>query len=315
MEALIKLENVWKEYQTGLMNKKTTVLKNLSFTVSKGEIYGYIGHNGAGKTTTLKILMGLVFASKGNVYLFGKDASIPEVRTKIGFLPEVPYFYNYLTGFEFLNFYGQLFGISKKERNRRIEYLLELTGICDGRNVLLRNYSKGMLQRIGIAQALINDPELIILDEPMSGLDPGGRKEIRDIMLQLKKEGKTIFFSTHILSDVEMICDSVGMLVNGELKKEGRITDIIDENAYSVEINFSGMPLNLLEDFKDAYTVITQKGNSVENIGQDEVTLSVSEVKMKDEIIKRVIQNGGKIIAVSPKRTLLETIFVNRVAK
>ncbi|MFA4910262.1 MAG: ABC transporter ATP-binding protein [Desulfobacteria bacterium] len=226
---VITTEGLTKEFRVGFRMKRVLALDNLNLKVEEGEIFGYIGPNGAGKTTTLKIIMGLIYPTSGNVQIFGRDIKDINIKMDIGFLPEAPYFYDYLTAREFLDFYSQLFGLGKKERERRIEELLDMVDLRLVKDTQLRKFSRGMLQRIGIAQALINDPKLVVLDEPMSALDPVGRTKIRDVILRLKDEGKTVFFSSHILSDVEMICDRVGLLVNGKLKEIGKLEELLGE--------------------------------------------------------------------------------------
>lgn len=226
---VITTEGLTKEFRVGFRMKRVLALDNLNLKVEEGEIFGYIGPNGAGKTTTLKIMMGLIYPTSGNVQIFGRDIKDINIKMDIGFLPEAPYFYDYLTAREFLDFYSQLFGLGKKERERRIEELLDMVDLRLVKDTQLRKFSRGMLQRIGIAQALINDPKLVVLDEPMSALDPVGRTKIRDVILRLKDEGKTVFFSSHILSDVEMICDRVGLLVNGKLKEIGKLEELLGE--------------------------------------------------------------------------------------
>jgi len=227
--VVITTEGLTKEFRVGFRMKRVLALDNLNLKVEEGEIFGYIGPNGAGKTTTLKIIMGLIYPTSGNVQIFGRDIKDINIKMDIGFLPEAPYFYDYLTAREFLDFYSQLFGLGKKERERRIEELLDMVDLRLVKDTQLRKFSRGMLQRIGIAQALINDPKLVVLDEPMSALDPVGRTKIRDVILRLKDEGKTVFFSSHILSDVEMICDRVGLLVNGKLKEIGKLEELLGE--------------------------------------------------------------------------------------
>ena len=226
---VITTEGLTKEFRVGFRMKRVLALDGLNLRVEEGEIFGYIGPNGAGKTTTLKIMMGLIYPTSGNVQIFGRDIKDINIKMDIGFLPEAPYFYDYLTAGEFLDFYSQLFGLGKKERERRIEELLDMVDLRLVKDTQLRKFSRGMLQRIGIAQALINDPKLVILDEPMSALDPAGRTKIRDVILRLKDEGKTVFFSSHILSDVELICDRVGLLVNGKLKEIGKLEELLGE--------------------------------------------------------------------------------------
>ena len=227
--GIIEIDQLTKEYPLGLGQSKIVALEGLNLEVKEGEVFGFLGPNGAGKTTTIKILVGLIQQTSGTAQLFGEEGSNAKVRSKIGFLAESPYFYEYLTAEEFLAFYGQLFDLSKNEIKQRSLALLKQIGLASSANVQLRKFSKGMLQRIGIAQALINDPELVILDEPMSGLDPIGRKEMRELILTLKSQGKTIFFSSHIIHDVEMICDRVGVLAHGRLLAIGRINEITNE--------------------------------------------------------------------------------------
>ncbi|MBI3359122.1 MAG: ABC transporter ATP-binding protein [Nitrospirae bacterium] len=226
---MIKTKGITKEYGAGLGQKRIKALDRLDLEIKEGEIFGVLGPNGAGKTTTIKILVGLMRPTSGTAQIFGKDCNNTKVRSKLGFLAESPYFYEYLTASEFLAFYGQLFDLSKNEIKQRSSALLKQVGLESSANLQLRKFSKGMLQRIGIAQALINNPALVILDEPMSGLDPIGRKEMRELILSLKAQGKTIFFSSHIIHDVEVICDRVGILVNGKLLAVGQIDEITQE--------------------------------------------------------------------------------------
>lgn len=225
-ETVIEAQGLTKVYPAQIGQAAKTALDGLDLEVFKSETFGILGPNGAGKTTTQKLFLGLMRPTKGSVLLFGGRPDDAAVRKRIGFLPENPYFYNYLTGEEFVRFCGGLFDIPSKVLAERIEALLELVGMIPNRDVQLRKYSKGMLQRIGIAQALINDPDLVLLDEPMSGLDPVGRHQFREIILGLKKQGKTIVFNSHILSDVEDICDRVCILLHGKLVAEGAIADL-----------------------------------------------------------------------------------------
>src|SRR3989475_3727158 len=225
--AVLELLDIHKSYRSHLSIRKYWILRGLSLSIQKGEIFGYIGTNGAGKTTTIKLALGLIFPDSGTVRIFGEDAARVELRRRVGFLPENAYLYDYLTGGEFLDFHARLFGMDAPARRKRVRDLLERVGLANRGDRQLRHYSKGMLQRIGLAQALINDPELIVLDEPMSGLDPIGRREVRDIILDLMARGRTVFFSTHILSDTEMICDRVGLLVKGSLKAVGTIDELV----------------------------------------------------------------------------------------
>jgi ABC-2 type transport system ATP-binding protein len=216
-EVLVKAEALSKVFPPVIGQPAKEALRGLSLEVRRGETFGLLGPNGAGKTTTQKLLLGLCRPTSGTVTLFGLSPSLPEARKSVGFLPENPYFYTYLTGREFLFFCGGMFDLTKRQLQERIEEMLELVEMKKSAGIQLRKYSKGMLQRIGIAQALINDPDLILLDEPMSGLDPVGRRQFRQIILRLKEQGKTVFFNSHILSDVEDICDRFAILYEGKM--------------------------------------------------------------------------------------------------
>jgi len=238
MGTVLEIKNLSKSFRSGFWLKKVMALRDVSLTVLENEIYGFLGPNGAGKTTTIKTILGLIFPDTGSISIMGKDYSDISTRRYIGYAPEQPYFYEYLTAYEFMKFYGSLFGMPSNELKRRIPMLLDMVGLGGKESLQLRKFSKGMLQRIGLAQSLINDPRFLILDEPMSGLDPIGRREIRDLILALKKSGKTVFFSTHILSDVEMICDKVAIIIRGEIRKEASLSELLSIDYNDVEIVF-----------------------------------------------------------------------------
>ncbi|HXV61087.1 MAG TPA: ABC transporter ATP-binding protein [Vicinamibacteria bacterium] len=213
---VVETKGLTKDYDVGsLLTKRRRALDHLDLTVEEGEIFGLIGPNGAGKTTTLKLLMGLVFPTEGEVTILGRAIDDPSMKAEIGYLPEHPYFYDYLTGRELLDYFGRLFGIPSEQRKRRIEELLDRVGIAEAADLALRKYSKGMTQRLGIAQALINRPKLVFLDEPMSGLDPMGRREMSGIIRELRESGATVFFCSHVLPDVEQLCDRIAILNRG----------------------------------------------------------------------------------------------------
>src|ERR1700751_2828003 len=237
----IEILGLEKTYSVGFWRKRPKcALRPLHLTVEEGEIFGFLGPNGAGKTTTLKMLMGLVFPTGGSARILGMDVNDPQVKAQIGFLPEQPYFYNYLTARELLEYYGRLSGIVGKDLSPRVEKVLGRVGLPDVRGVQLRKFSKGMLQRVGIAQAILHEPKIVFFDEPMSGLDPMGRREVRDLMEQLKQEGKTVFFSTHILSDAEALCDRVAVIHQGELRGVGAVADLTSSVHGKVEIVWQG---------------------------------------------------------------------------
>src|SRR3954447_25118816 len=237
----IEIQGLSKNYAVGFWKKQIRpALKSLNLKVNVGETFGFLGPNGAGKTTTLKLLMGIIFPTAGSATILGKDLFDPEIKRKIGFLPEQPYFYDYLSAPELLDYYARLSGVPASVRRQRTGDLLNRVGLGDVGNKQLRKFSKGMLQRVGIAQAIIHDPEVVFLDEPMSGLDPLGRHEVRELIQQLKDEGKTIFFSTHILSDAEALCDRVAVIHKGELRGVGAINEIRTSVAERSEVIWDG---------------------------------------------------------------------------
>src|SRR5580765_192309 len=239
--SAIEINGLEKTYSVGFWRKKPKcALKPLQLTVDEGEIFGFLGPNGAGKTTTLKMLMGLVYPTGGSAKILGMEVNDPRMKAQIGFLPEQPYFYDYLTARELLEYYGQLSGVDPKQRSRKVNEVLQRVGLPDVGGVQLRKFSKGMLQRVGIAQAILHDPKVVFFDEPMSGLDPMGRREVRDLMEQLKHEGKTVFFSTHILSDAEALCDRVAVIHLGELRAVGAVADLTSGVRGRVELVWQG---------------------------------------------------------------------------
>src|SRR5215475_11079083 len=235
----IEIENLSKEYPYGFLHlKRKTSLDGLTLQVQDGEVFGLLGPNGAGKSTTIKLLMGIIFPTAGSARVLGKPVSDVTMHGDIGYLPEQPYFYDYLTAAEVLDYFARFHGFSAAERQERVQKTLKKVGLETAGKIQLRKYSKGMLQRVGLAQAILHDPKLVILDEPMSGLDPLGRREVRDIVLELKNAGKTVLFSTHILSDAEMLCDKVGVIVGGKLQGIGRPDEIVGLKSQGMEILF-----------------------------------------------------------------------------
>ncbi len=305
MQRAIETHKLGKVFRSGFLLKKIPALSDVSLNVEPGTTFGFLGPNGAGKTTTIKLLLGLIRPTFGEARIFGKSVDEVSVRAKIGFLPERPYFYEYLTGLEFLHFCGELFGLNQTDRSRKIESLLNLVHLKGAEHTQLRQYSKGMLQRIGLAQALINDPVLVVLDEPMSGLDPIGRKQVRDIMLHLKEMGKTIFFSTHILSDAELICDQVAILIKGTLKSQGKLESLLDPKTYSIDVCLRG--------------VAPEKFQTIESISNTVVchnetyTVSVSDESCLSRLLAWVIQEKGQLISVTPRKESLEDMFLEEI--
>ncbi len=305
--SVLKTEGLTKDYRVGFWQTRVRVLRDLNLEVCEGEIFGYLGPNGAGKTTTLKLLMGLIQPTAGRAWILGRDVSDVAVKAQVGFLPENPSFYDYLTGREFLHFYGELFGIPYRERGRRIEELLDKVRLSKAGGLQLRKYSKGMLQRIGLAQALINDPQVVVLDEPMSGLDPVGRKEVRDLILDLKSRGKTVFFSTHIVPDVEMICDRVGIIVAGQLIRVGPLEDLLGGEVECIEITASGLDEAAWVQVKEwSIRPPVERG--------DRVFFAVKTEKDASRAVELLVGRGVSIHAVLPQRLTLEEHFLREVA-
>lgn len=288
-----------------LTHRKTIALEDLSFEVNEGEIFGLLGPNGAGKTTTLKILMGIHYATRGKAYIMSKPLGDKHVKSQIGFLPENPYFYDYLTGREFLHFYGKLYRMNKADINSRMEKVMSMVNIAHAADLPLRGYSKGMLQRIGLAQALLNDPKVVFLDEPQSGLDPLGRKEIRDVILKLRDEGKTVLFSSHILSDAELICDRVGILLKGRLKSIGNLNDLLSAKVKEYEVVAKNLKSDLIEKISKVSTKVLKS--------KDEDLFIIKEESDAASSVKDIIESGGTLISFSPKKETLEEYFVNQV--
>lgn len=299
----IEILGLEKTYMVGFWRKRPKrALQPLHLTVENGEIFGFLGPNGAGKTTTLKILMGLVFPTAGTARILGQEWTEPSVKAQIGFLPEQPYFYDYLTAHELLNYYAQLSGVPAKDRKHRIEEVLQQVGLTDVKGVQLRKFSKGMLQRAGIAQAILHNPQLVFFDEPMSGLDPLGRREVRDLMEQLKQQGKTVFFSTHILSDAEALCDRVAIIHKGELRGVGAIEELTSSVQGKVEIVWQG-------------TVVPA---SIKALGAEchvsgETVRGVLPDRQQDAAIDTLRRERMRLISITPLRTSLETYFVEKL--
>ena len=302
----IETEKLGKEHRIGFWRKRVCVLSQLDLAVHQGEIFGYLGPNGAGKTTTLKLLTGLLRPTSGEARILGRPPGDVRIQQQVGFLPEQPAFYEYLTGRELLNFYGQLLGLDRSIRRERIESLVLQLRIESALDLQLRKYSKGMLQRLGLAQALLNDPRLVLLDEPMSGLDPVGRREVRDLLLRLKSEGRTIFFSSHIIPDVEVVCDRVGILVGGRLVAQGSLNEMLEAQIASIEVTISRVPPEALEDV--SYLLMTKPVKRGER-----VLLTVKDEGVLAELLARLLDDKAVIHAVVPQRESLEEYFIRHV--
>ncbi len=299
----IETNKLRKEYRTGFRRARVTVLSQLDLAVSEGEIFGYLGPNGAGKTTTLKLLMGLLRATAGDARILGRPPGDVETKQLVGFLPEQPAFYEYLTGRELLNFYGQLFGIDRSIRRDRIETLARQLRVESALDTQLRKYSKGMLQRIGLAQALLNNPRVVLLDEPMSGLDPIGRREVRDLLLRLKSEGRTVFFSSHIIPDVEMVCDRVGILVAGRLVAQGELEGMLDARVATIEVTVSRLSHEAVAGLE--HLLVSRPISRGERL-----FLAVKDEGALAELLARLVEEKAAVHAVVPHRESLEEYFL-----
>jgi ABC-2 type transport system ATP-binding protein len=299
----IEILGLEKTYSVGFWRKKPKrALKPLQLTVEEGEIFGFLGPNGAGKTTTLKMLMGLVYPTGGSAKILGMEINDPRMKAQIGFLPEHPYFYDYLTARELLEYYGRLSGVPANGRSKKVEEMIDRVGLHDSADVQLRKFSKGMLQRIGIAQAIFHDPRVVFLDEPMSGLDPIGRREVRDLIEQLKNEGKTVFFSTHILSDAEALCDRVAIINLGELRRLGSVSELTANVQGKVELVWRG---------KTVPAGMTQLGAEC-HVSGDTVRAIVSEAN-QDAALDTIRRQQLRLISFTPVRNSLEEYFVAQV--
>lgn len=304
METALHFDQVSKTFRSSIVGRHLYTLGPVSLEVGKGEIFGYLGPNGAGKTTSIKLAMGLLRPSGGSITCFGQPSTSLEARGRIGFLPEHPYFYQHLTAAELLGLYGDMHGMGRRQVRFRTEDLLRVTGLAEHRDTRISKFSKGMLQRIGLAQALINDPDMVILDEPLSGLDPVGRRELRDLIVHLKAEGKTVFFSSHILQDVEMICDRVAILSDGHVLEVATVADMLSESISSVEIVVEGLTYVRLDALR--------LGQVVTRANREVVALA-PHIEI-NEAVARIAASGGRVTAVTPLRQTLEDYFMNRIA-
>jgi ABC-2 type transport system ATP-binding protein len=303
-EAAIDIENLTKDYPYGFLQmKKKRLLEPLTMQVQVGEVFGFLGPNGAGKSTTIKLLMRLIFPTAGTARILGKPISDIGMHKDIGYLPEQPYFYDYLTAAELLDYFARFHDFDAAERKRRVAEMLEKVGLATAGRIQLRKYSKGMLQRVGLAQAILHDPAVVVLDEPMSGLDPVGRREVRDIILELKQQGKTVLFSTHILSDAEMLCDRVGVIVGGKLQGVGAPSEIVGVKTHSMEILFE-------------LTGAVNSGNAL--LAKATRTGERYRLQVDESGVYAAIEQlrvaGAKILSVAQVKPSLEEYFMHLVA-
>ena len=303
----IEISGLTKEYRVGFLRTGTKrALNSLNLQVERGEVFGLLGPNGAGKTTTLKVLFRLVFPTSGTARILGRELTDTSMHQRVGYLPENPYFYEHLSPEELLHYSGRLFGLGRDELRRRIDQLLDRVGLSASRHVPLRRFSKGMVQRAGIAQALINNPDVVFLDEPMSGLDPLGRREVRDLVLQLREEGKTVFFSTHILSDAEALCDRVAILNGGQLQGCGELRQILSLGASLTELTLDNPPSGVLEELKPLVFSMVRTG--------DRARLEIQEEASIEKILSICLRAKVKVISLNPVKMSLEDYFLSKIS-
>lgn len=312
MEYAVEIKNLSKDYEKGfLFKKKIRALDDLTLNVRPGQIFGFLGGNGAGKTTTIKTLMRLQFPSHGSAKILGHDISDVKMHRRIGYCPENPYFYDYLSAREVMEYFGELFGYDKNTRKRKTDELLTAVGLEEKDwKKQLRKYSKGMLQRVGLAQSLINDPEIVFMDEPMSGLDPVGRREIRELIAGLRDKGTTVFMSTHILSDIEALCDEVAILRSGKLAASGNLADLLStsQDSRAMEINVEGLAASAIREaveFIAGSTIISKpNGASIQILDESDI----------EAVLKISRLAGGRLTSIQPVKQSLEELFVKQTS-
>ena len=306
-ELVLEVKGLRKTFHIGFFRKRVDAVQGTSFSVRRGEIFGLLGPNGAGKTTTIKSILRLIFPTEGEIRIFGRSADDREAAKRVGYMPENPYIYQYLKPIEFLDLCGRLVGMPKDERRARSEEMIDKVGLRHAADRPIGKFSKGMMQRIGLAQALLHDPELLVLDEPMSGLDPIGRKEVRDLLLEQRARGKTLLFTSHILSDVELLCDRVVIMQQGKITSEGQVHDLLESAGRRVEIRLSGASQKL----KDA---LGSRGMIVDD-GAGHLTLRVDGQKAVDEILRISSAAGARLDALVPERQSLENLFLEDASR
>lgn len=305
----IRTTNLSKDFSVGFWRPRPyRALDRVSIAVETGDVFGFLGPNGAGKTTTLKLLMQLVFPTSGSAEILGRPIGDVAVRRRIGYLPENPYFYDHLTAEELLDYYARLFGMPAAERRERATKTLDRLGIGAERRLQLRKFSKGMLQRVGLAQALVNDPDIIFLDEPMSGLDPLGRRDVRALMLELRDQGRTIFFSSHILSDAEALCSRVAILAKGRVAAAGSLTEL---QAFAVR----GWELVMANVPQAALDRVRVRATRVQTISGDRYAIELPPDQEPEHVLRELTAAGATIVSLNPLRETLEELFVRRVAE
>jgi ABC-2 type transport system ATP-binding protein len=310
---VIEVSDLAKTYRTPFRRRKVEALRGVTFRVEPGEIFGFLGPNGAGKTTTIRVLMGLIRATGGSASIFGHRVPDRGARQRLGFLPEQPYFYDYLTVGELCDLAGRLFGLDAATRRTRADALIERVGLDRARTQNLKKFSKGMMQRAGLAQALMNEPDLVVLDEPMSGLDPIGRKEVRDLILELRDAGKTVFFSSHILTDVEAISDRVAIVARGRIQALGTPHELLRQTVLAIDVALRLPPAG---DAGDAAVTALTDGSGAHNVRRtgQEVLFTLPGDADVDALLARGRELGAGVVSVTPRHDTLEDLFLRRIA-
>lgn len=303
---VLKTENLSKRYPS-LKRRDVYAVRDLSIEIKKGEVFGFLGRNGAGKTTTIKMICGLLIPTSGNVWINGIEGKNPESRKNLGYLPEQPYFYEYLTPKETVKFYCQLKGMSRKDSEKEWDRLSEILELREISDIRIRNFSKGMRQKIGFAIALVGDPEFLVLDEPMSGLDPIGRKHIRELIITLRNSGKTIFFSSHVLSDVEQLCDRVGVLTRGRLVAEGSIKDVLHQEIRGVDVTLKHLDESLIGEFSSSAQMTRR--------WEDYVYFKFESIETANVFVQKALNNSATLVEFVPQKESLEEFFVRMQIK
>jgi ABC-2 type transport system ATP-binding protein len=309
MPSAIRIEDLTKDYAIGFWRRRSyRALDRLTLDIDSGEVFGFLGPNGAGKTTTLKLLMQLIFPTSGRVEILGRPVGDMGTRRRIGYLPENPSFYDYLTAEELLGYFANLFGYSGPDRRKRVSALLDRVGIGAERRLQLRKFSKGMIQRVGIAQALLNDPEVVFLDEPMSGLDPLGRRDVRQLILELRDQGRTVFFSSHILADAEALCRRVAVVAGGRLAASGALADILAFQVHGWELVVAGVSPDLASKVRPGIRRATE-------ISPGRYSLELSLDQPPDRLLAELTASGATLVSLNPMRDTLEDFYMKHVAE
>ena len=304
MKHVLEIRDLHKTFHLGFLRKRVDAVRGIDFDVQPGEIFGFVGPNGAGKTTTIKMVLQLIYPTRGTIQLFGNPAGDPKARQRLGYLPENPYIYTYLKPLEFLDLCGQLTGLDARTRRRRAEELLHKLSLGHTIDRPIGKFSKGMMQRMGVCQALLHEPEMLILDEPFSGLDPIGRKDIRDILLEQRRQGRTLVLTSHVLSDVEMLADRVGIINRGQMTAYGTLTELLRPEVRRVEVELA----DVSQALRDKLDGVAMEINEL----HQRIVVIVEGDERVPEVLQLALQGDAKVLAIVPHRETLEDLFVRK---